>query len=186
MKTFLSSVLFLLVSLAYSQSSPAEIFWKELQTHCGNSYEGKVLDAPKNNEFREHNLLMHVRACDDNEIRIPFFVGQDRSRTWILKWQDDKIELKHDHRLEDGSDDEVTMYGGTASNTGLASVQVFPADPFTAELLPAAATNVWWITLDDDTFTYNLKRIGSDRVFTVAFDLNRTVDTPDAPWGWEN
>lgn len=186
MKTIFTLALILVGSIASSQTSPAETFWEELQKHCGKSYEGKVLNAPENDQFRQHRLLMHVRACDDKEIRIPFFVGEDRSRTWVLKWVDGKIELKHDHRLEDGSDDEVTMYGGTASNTGLANIQVFPADPFTAELLPAAATNVWWITVDDQVFTYNLKRIGSDRIFTVEFDLNKAVETPEAPWGWED
>lgn len=185
MKTIFTTVLVLVASLAYSQSSPAETFWEELQKHCGKSYQGSVLNAPENDEFRQHRLVMHVRSCGE-EIRIPFFVGEDRSRTWVLNWRDGKIELKHDHRLEDGSHDEVTMYGGTASNTGLPNIQVFPADPFTAELLPEAATNVWWITLDDQEFTYNLKRIGTDRIFTVAFDLNNTVNTPEAPWGWED
>lgn len=186
MKSIFTLTLILIGSLTFAQTSPAETFWKELQTHCGKSYEGKVLNAPANDQFRNNRLVMHVRACEDDQIRIPFFVGEDRSRTWMLTWRDGKIELKHDHRLEDGSDDDVTMYGGTASNTGLATIQVFPADPFTAELLPAAATNVWWITLDDQVFTYNLKRIGSDRVFTVEFDLNNAVATPEAPWGWED
>lgn len=186
MRTLFTTILVLMISLAHSQSTPAEIFWEELKSHCGKSYEGKVLNAPENDQFRDHRLLMHVRACEDGKIRIPFFVGEDRSRTWVLTWKEGTIELKHDHRLEDGSDDEVTMYGGTASNTGLETIQVFPADPFTADLIPAAATNVWWITLDKETFTYNLKRIGTDRVFTVAFDLNNTVSTPDAPWGWED
>ena len=78
------------------------------------------------------------------------------------------------------------MYGGTAANHGLADLQVFPADPETAELLPLAASNVWWVTLSDTTFSYNLKRIGTDRLFTVEFDLTAPVETPAAPWGWEN
>src|SRR5690606_7850917 len=124
-------------------------------------------------------------ACERNSIRIPFFVGEDRSRTWALTLEDNRIELKHDHRHEDGSEDEITQYGGTASNSGLASLQVFPADEFTAELLPAAASNVWWIGLDEDRFSYSLKRIGTDRIFTVSFDLKNPIEAPEAPWGWQ-
>ena len=95
------------------------------------------------------------------------------------------IRLKHDHRHQDGSEDEVTQYGGTSPNAGLENLQIFPADRETAELLPQASTNVWWITIDKDSFTYNLKRIGTDRMFSVKFDLTKTVTPPGAPWGWE-
>ncbi|SEG48771.1 hypothetical protein SAMN03080598_04176 [Algoriphagus boritolerans DSM 17298 = JCM 18970] len=63
------------------------------------------------------------------------------------------IQLKHDHRHEDGSENQVTQYGGTASNTGSMPMQFFPADQFIAELLPAAVGNVWWITMDETSFT---------------------------------
>ena len=69
--------------------------------------------------------------------------------------------------------------------SGRANIQVFPADEETAELIPAAATNVWWVTLDKEIFSYNLKRIGSKSNFTVEFDLSKPLDTPEVPWGWE-
>ena len=129
---------------------------------------------------------MHVRNCDENTIRIPFFVGDDKSRTWVFTYKNDRIQLKHDHRHEDGSEDKVTQYGGTTSNSGSATLQFFPADQQTCDLIPNAAANVWWITLDETSFTYNLRRIGSDRLFTVKFDLTKTVPTPSAPWGWKD
>ena len=92
------------------------------------------------------------------------------------------IKLKHDHRHPDGSEEEVTQYGGTSTNTGLSNLQMFPADVETTALLPQAATNVWWITIDENEFSYNLRRLGSDRVFTVVFDLTIEVDSPGAPW----
>ena len=95
------------------------------------------------------------------------------------------IKLKHDHRHEDGKPDKVTMYGGLATNSGTATMQVFPADQETVDLLPAAAANVWWITVDASKFTYNLRRMGSNRLFTVEFDLTKPLDSlPSAPWGW--
>jgi hypothetical protein len=65
-------------------------------------------------------------------------------------------------------------------------VQIFPADLETFNIIPAAAANVWWITINETSFTYNLRRIGSDRLFTVYFDLTKTVPTPSAPWGWKD
>ncbi|GAA0879274.1 hypothetical protein GCM10009119_22420 [Algoriphagus jejuensis] len=128
---------------------------------------------------------MHVRSCEDGRIRVPFFVGEDRSRTWVLTREENGlIQLKHDHRHEDGSEDTVTQYGGMASNTGSPTVQFFPADQFTADVLPAAVGNVWWITLDETAFTYNLRRLGTPTLFTVKFDLTKPIEVPDAPWGW--
>ena len=56
----------------------------------------------------------------------------------------------------------------------------------TYNTIPNAAANVWWITLSETSFTYNLRRIGSDRLFTVHFDLTKTVTNPPAPWGWKD
>jgi hypothetical protein len=94
------------------------------------------------------------------------------------------IQLKHDHRHADGSEDAVTQYGGKATNTGSASTQFFPSDAFTAGLLPAAVGNVWWISMDETSFTYNLRRLGSASLFSVKFDLTQPIETPPAPWGW--
>jgi hypothetical protein len=66
----------------------------------------------------------------------------------------------------------------------LANIQFFPADQETSDLIPYASNNVWWVTVDEKSFTYNLKRIGSDRVFSVKFDLTKEVTTPSAPWGY--
>lgn len=190
MKLKLVSVAFLLFLIpclgAYAQEkSPAQIFWNTLQEHCGKAYEG-VLELPEEDEaFGGKRLVMHVRSCEENVIKIPFFVGDDRSRTWVLTLKDNKITLEHDHRHKDGTEDDINFYGGTASNSGKTDIQVFPANEHTQKLIPAAASNVWWITLDDSTFTYNLKRLGTDRIFKVVFDLSKTIDTPQAPWGWE-
>jgi hypothetical protein len=43
---------------------------------------------------------------------------------------------------------------------------------------------VWWITVDETSFTYNLRRLGSATLFSVKFDLTQPIDTPPAPWGW--
>jgi hypothetical protein len=55
---------------------------------------------------------MHVRTCSENALRIPFHVGDDHSRTWVITRTENGLRLKHDHRHEDGSEDAVTQYGG--------------------------------------------------------------------------
>jgi hypothetical protein len=164
--------------------APSLQFWELLSSHCGKSYEGKLVSPDSDPRFAG-KLVMHVRSCEDGRLRIPFFVGDDLSRTWVLTMDEQQlIQLKHDHRHADGSEDAVTQYGGKATNTGSASTQFFPADSFTAGMLPAAVGNVWWITIDETSFTYNLRRLGSATLFSVRFDLTKSIETPPAPWGW--
>jgi hypothetical protein len=63
---------------------------------------------------------------------------------------------------------------------------MFPADQETATRIAFASTNLWWITLDEKTFTYNLRRIGSDRLFTVEFNLANPIEFRKRPWGWKD
>lgn len=182
--TLVLLVLLFTISVTAQEKSGAAQFWEKLKTHCGKSFEGSLVNAPTNDTFAGKKLVMHVSHCDDQTIRIPFFVGEDKSRTWILTFKDDRIQLKHDHRHEDGSEDKITQYGGKSTNSGMANLQFFPADQQTCDLIPYASTNIWWITLEENSFSYNLRKIGSDRVFTVTFDLTKTIKNPSAPWGW--
>lgn len=163
-------------------------FWNSLQKLCGRAFAGTVQAAPADDPtFKGKELVMHVRACEKDKIRIPFFVGEDKSRTWILTRRKDRILLKHDHRHADGTPDKVTMYGGWTTNGGARDRQMFPADQETADILPAAAANVWWIEIvDGQYFTYNLRRVGTDRYFSVRFDLTKEIAKPAAPWGWKD
>jgi hypothetical protein len=169
-----------------AEATEANAFWDSLQALCGKAFEGTLVLPENDPDFGGKQLVMHVRSCEDNVIRIPFFVGDDKSRTWVLTFENGRIELKHDHRHEDGTEDDITMYGGITTNSGQANIQTFSADQHTKTIIPAASTNIWWITVDDKQFTYNLRRLGTDRVFTVAFDLTKTITTPEAPWGWED
>lgn len=182
---------FLFLFFPFILSAQTEVgsleFWNQLKQHCGKSYSGEITAGAKEGDgFTGEKLVMHVRSCDEKTIKIPFHVGDNHSRTWVLTLQDDnRILLKHDHRNEDGSEEEITQYGGLASNTGLSGIQSFPADQFTADMLPRASNNVWWFTIDENVISYNLKVTGSDRQFSVAFDLSKEVETPPTPWGHE-
>jgi hypothetical protein len=187
MRKIIFSITLFSLTFGFSQeNNETQQFWESLKELCNKSYEGKLVLPENDPQFGGKELIMHVRSCNDNVIKIPFFVGDDRSRTWVLTYKNDRIQLKHDHRHEDGSDDEITMYGGKTTNTGQAHIQSFPADEETKNMIPVASTNVWWITINENEFTYNLRRLGTERVFRVVFDLKSTVENPDAPWGWKD
>jgi hypothetical protein len=171
-----------------AQSEPARaVFWKELEKVCGKAYAGVVVAAPADDTtFKDKTLLMHVRSCEKDRIRIPFIVGENRSRTWVLTRERDRLLLRHDHGHEDGKPDSVTMYGGWTTSVGMPTRQMFPADQETVNTIPAAAPNVWWIELvPGEHFSYNLRRMGSERYFSIRFDLKNSVKAPEAPWGWK-
>lgn len=163
-----------------------EAFWSALRGLCGQAFAGKVVESTSATDaaFAGQTLVMHVRACGENEIRIPFHVGANRSRTWVITRTATGLRLKHDHRHEDGSEDKVTQYGGDTAAAGTVNRQDFPADAYTAELIPAARTNVWSFLLSPGkTFSYRLVREAEGRRFRVEFDLTQPVAAPPAPWG---
>ena len=80
--------------------------------------------------------------------------------------------------------DKVTQYGGDTAAAGTAGRQDFPADAFTAALIPAAATNIWTVLIEPGKmFGYGLRREAEGRRFRVEFDLTKPVEVPPAPWG---
>ena len=166
--------------------TPADMFWERLSALCGVAASGTVIEAPADDTtFANRQLVMHVRHCEDSVIRIPFHVGENRSRTWVLsRTADGGVRLKHDHRHEDGAEDSVTQYGGDA-RTPIDSASVeFPADSFTVALIPAAATNVWTIEVEPRRqFVYALRREGTNRRFRIEFDLTQSLPAPSPPWG---
>lgn len=145
-------------------------FFDSLSTLCGERFEGKMT-FPKEGQdnFAGKLLVATIKTCTDSEIRIPFHVGEDRSRTWIVSKTKQGLQLKHDHRHEDGTPDEINMYGGLAASNGSSSSQSFFADKHTATIIPAANTNVWTMSLNEDKseFTYHLERHEAPRFTAV-------------------
>lgn len=164
-----------------------DAFFDAIRQHCGKAYEGKVsVDNPSSPGF-EGRLVMHVRKCSDTQLQIPFHVGDDRSRTWLLTKTGSGLQLKHDHRHSDGSSDKSTQYGGHTLDAGWPTAQSFPADVYSKALFAAAGNpqsndNTWQIYIYPDKFSYRLTREG--REFRVDFDLSKPVEAPPTPWGY--
>jgi len=148
------------------QSESQDEFFRMVASFCGTSFTGQSsFPEDPGDAFRGKELVAHIKTCNADEIRIPFSVGEDHSRTWVLRRVEGGLQLKHDHRHADGTPDEVTMYGGTTLSAGSHLAQSFPADDYTAELIPEAATNEWFLTFSEDgtELTYYLERHGKPR-----------------------
>lgn len=169
-----------------------DAFFGRLAALCGKAFAGHVaVDAPSTpgpNAFADKALVMHVRECNERELRIPFHVGDDRSRTWVVTRAGGGLRLKHDHRHEDGSHDASTMYGGDTAAAGTVSRQEFPVDQYSIDMFAkagntASGTNTWAMEVEPGSqFVYELARPGG-RLFRVEFDLTRPIATPPPPWG---
>ncbi len=172
-------------------ASPQERWFSHIASLCGRAFEGRVVSRdPADADFAGKRLVMHVRTCGDDELRIPFHVGDDRSRTWVITRVGAGFRLKHDHRHEDGSSDALTMYGGDSRGAGTEIRQEFPADAysiamFTAQGRSVSNTNLWAIEAGQQVFAYELRRPAGPgaRFFRVEFDLSRPVAPPPPPWG---
>jgi hypothetical protein len=159
---------------------PADVFFQRLSVLCGQRFAGRVVTTdPADASFAGKVLVMEVRDCTASEVRVPFSVGEDRSRTWVVSRTADGLRLKHDHRHEDGTEDTLSQYGGDTETPGTAIRQEFPADAISRTLFlgkgnPASVTNVWAMEVrPGEVFAYELRRPG--RHFRVEFDLARPL-----------
>lgn len=165
-------------------------YFTSIKQYCGQAFEGKVtVDNSNSESFTNKKLIMHVRKCTDSQLQIPFHVGDDASRTWLITKTGSGLSLKHDHRHKDGSNDISTMYGGHTIDAGWSEVQSFPADQYSKELfakqgIPQSIGNTWQIYIYPTKFTYRLVREG--REFRVDFDLTKPITPPSAPWGYKD
>ena len=197
MKYLVASMLVVASSVAAARPAPLvsipshDGFFDNIAAHCGKAYEGKVSvdNAAGPSSFAGKKLVMHVRRCNERELQVPFHVGDDASRTWIITKTGSGLSLKHDHRHKDGSDDKSTMYGGHTLDAGFANAQSFPADQYSKELfvsqgIPQSMGNTWQMYIYPEQFTYRLVREG--REFRVDFDLTKPITPPSAPWGYED
>lgn len=173
-----------------SSIPPQDEFFRAITELCGKAFPGTVtIDNDSSDSFANKKLIMHVRRCDEAQLQIPFHVGEDASRTWVITKTGSGLSLKHDHRHRDGTEDVLTQYGGHTVDAGWAQVQSFPADQYSKELfvanaIPQSVGNTWQMYIYPERFTYRLIRQG--REFRVDFDLTSPVDVPPAPWGYDD
>jgi hypothetical protein len=169
------------------EESAQDQFLANLATHCGNAYGGGLTLAPPGDTMLEGGelLVVHFRECEEDVLRLPFHIRNmdgtwNRSRTWILTSHEDRIELRHDHRKPDGSEDDVTMYGGFTIDEGTPNQQVFQSRPRTEE---TGIFRGWKLIIEPGVrYTYGTIR-GDEWSWRIDFDLSNPIETPPAPWG---
>lgn len=151
-------------------------FFKAIRSLEGRTVYGKAIympDTTKANDFWGKVLSFKVSRSKRSQLKLPFNVGENQTRTWVLTKTKAGIRLKHDHRHTDGSPDSITNYGGDSDQKiSTRLVQYFPADEFTSKLIPAAKTNRWIMEFSPDNkkFYYILERDNELR-FKAEFDL---------------
>jgi hypothetical protein len=163
-------------------------FWSRLHEHCGEAFEGRLVTAAPGFDLLDgsERVIVHFRSCSDFETRLPFHIEEgpdawDRSRTWVFfNHGADGLELRHDHRHQDGSEEENTWYGGDAIEGGT-YWQRFIYPPRTEEM---GVFMGWRVEIHpDERFTYGTMR-DDEWTFRVDFDLSRSVELPPPPWGF--
>lgn len=163
-------------------------FWSNLARHCGHAYRGSLTVEPPGDEMLTgtEELIVHFRDCSDTEIRVPFHIEDeatgewDRSRTWVFMRTAGGLELRHDHRHENGAPAGETCYGGHTRLSGTSERQEFVLSERTA---PDGSLLGWRVeVVPDERFTYGTIR-GDQWTWRVDFDLSEPVAAPPPPWG---
>lgn len=161
-------------------ADPQEQFWASLQALCetATAASGKLLQSPDDQIDPNAALTVHFRECGDEELRFPLHVDDNRSRTWVFIRHADRLELRHDHRQQDGTEERTTWYGASTLDQGTSGRQEFVNERnnvrsgWAVEVVPGVS------------FTYGTVRGGEWR-HHLEFDLTSPVEAPPPPWGHE-
>jgi len=152
--------------------NPQNQFFAALSSHCGQSLHGRLVSSdPQDAEMAGKPMIARFAGCTADEVRINFVVGDDSSRNWVITRMPAGLRLKHIHLHKDGTEDELSRYGGDTVAPGTAQRQEFPADDFSKDLFtsrntPQSNTNVWAVEVrPHQSFAYELRRPG--RFFRV-------------------
>jgi hypothetical protein len=147
-------------------------FFENMRGMCGQTFGGRTVYAEAHDRtFEPARLFFVVEECDEEELRIPFIVGDDDSRTWILRMGEDGLTFSHEHLRPDGTPHDVSGFGGHATMDGSATFQSFP-DFWATEETPVAERRVWRLRIDreHDLFVYYLDR-GGEPAYRLVFHL---------------
>lgn len=176
MRAFILVLLFATGCASRVETNSHDAFMANFVGLCGARFDGRLVSTEAADaDFAGKPLVMGAVECAAGEIRIPFAVGENRSRTWVITRTTGGLRLKHVHRHDDGTEDAVSRYGGDTIGPGTSGRQEFPVDDFskrlfTANKLERSLTNVWAVEIvPGRMFAYELRRAG--RFFRVEFDL---------------
>jgi hypothetical protein len=165
---------------AEADEAPHEVFWRHLQSLCPGAAAGSVLQIPEGDTqiAMDAGLVVHFWECGEDELRFPLHVDDNRSRTWVFIRHADGLELRHDHRHRDGTEESNTWYGATTIDAGTETTQEFVT-------VRNGMRSGWRVAIEPgERFTYGTIRGGEWR-HHLEFDLPQPVEVPPLPWGHE-
>jgi hypothetical protein len=150
-------------------------FFASVSSHCGHSLHGRLVsNDPQDAAMNGKPIIGHFVGCTASEVRINIAVGDDTSRTWLISRTPGGLRLKHLQFHKDGTEAEVSRYGGDATTTGTAQRQEFPPDAFTSDLFtrvvsrPGNLTNVWAVEArPNDFYAHELRNATTGRFFRL-------------------
>lgn len=155
--------------------SSSDLFFNNLLSLCDETFVGEST-FPDDSEhvLVDTELRAHISGCETGKVEIDLYRDGDTwHTTWVLEKRVEGLHLYHDHTGDQEKDelgeDHLTGYGGYADEHGSSTHQLFPADEYTAEILPEAASNVWSMEFDPDSgnLIYYLERHSSPRFRAV-------------------
>jgi len=154
-------------------------FFENLRALCGRTFGGRTIRAePGDRTFEPARLHMAVEECDDHEIRVPFVVDGDDSRTWVFQMREEGLTFFHVHLRDDGTEYEASGFGGHATADGTATFQSFP-DFWATDETPPEEHRIWRLRIDreNDLLVYYLDR-GGRPAYRLVFYLGEPSPTP--------
>lgn len=167
----------LIASACTSNTEDAD-FLSNYADYCGFAYQGQstLVELGEGNPLEDAALVMIMDDCTDDEVRMPFHVDDDRSRTWIVRRVDGRLHLSHDHRDPDGTEHAANMYGGYADDDGDATSVYFPADEQTIAERPSRRINRWSKAFDHPNQRYYYRLYLRDTLrYEAEFDLSNPL-----------
>lgn len=152
-------------------------FLNNIAMLCGQTFAGQETFIAEGREsWADKQFVMHVTVCEDDRVYVPFHLDDDHSRTWMFLVEDGRLRFRHDHRHDDGTPEEITMYGGYADGSGTSLLQSFPADDYTCKMLPTSCNAMWRVFLSDDLKTFSYQLLYDDELlFEGAFDISNNI-----------
>jgi hypothetical protein len=154
------------------QAADQRAFFENIRALCGQTFGGRTILAPATDRtFEPARLFMVVEECDGDEIRVPFIVGEDDSRTWVFRMGADGLTFFHEHLRSDGTAHDVSGFGGHAAGEGSPTFQSFP-DFWATEDTPPEEHRIWRLRIDrgNDLFVYYLDR-GGQPAYRLVFHM---------------
>ncbi len=162
-----------------------------LVRHCQQAFAGRVAtnktpDGP-DPAWQGEPVVLNLRACPPGGVIIAIAVGEDRSRTMVLRQQSaDQLSLRHLRHNDEGQPQPVSDFGGFSAEGSEPRKAVFQAndisrDLFTANGQAARNNSTWTLAMPDaDTLVY--EQDSDAGTLRLEFDLGKPVTQPALPW----